>query len=130
MFSGLAGALGSLSAGWITRYLQNGLGWSDIAAYRFIFALYAIFGLIKGALTLRLSSGCEPIAKQAASKDEARAEEEMRMLPEDGAGEPVVKDSSVEGKRVLGLSRATRAKVRTLSLLFGLDNLASGLVPL
>jgi MFS family permease len=130
VFSGLAGAIGSLSAGWITTYLRTGLRLSETSAYRSIFAIYAVLGLVKGVLTLQLSERCDTINTQNASlSDEVRLEQERSILEE--APEQGLADRPQKAKnRVLGLTAETRVKVRVLGLLFGLDNIASGLVPL
>ena len=133
VFSGLAAALGSLSGGWSARYLQSNLGWDELAAYRFIFAMYAVFGSIKGGLTLLLSDACEakPISLPVSAK---QTEEAIPMLaegaPAENGGQVEVVAPRLEERRYLGLTAETLVKVRTLSCLFGLDNLASGLVPL
>lgn len=137
----MAGSFGALSAGWLIEALQTRAGWSDIASYRSIFAMYAVWGTFKGCLTLMLSERCEaiPKAKQKVSLRDGEADETVPILRDGGittggaTGESSAgtrEQDRSEQKRVLGLSRETQSKVRTLSLLFGLDNLASGLVPL
>ena len=137
VFSGLAGSIGSLSAGFITGQLITSHGWSVVSAYRVIFVQYALLGLVKGALTLLLSERCEASWKQKPPPPAAEeAQEEVPMLEQ---GEPRDEEAQTpkepvppnrEPPRSLGLTKETRAKVRTLGCLFGLDNLASGLVPL
>ena len=131
LFSGLAGSLGSLSAGQISSYLQGSRGWSTVSSYRLIFALYSLWGVLKGGLTLLLSERCEAITKRPAPTAQTENAESVRMLDEVEAQEGVKEEPIVERRsRVLGLTPETQGKVRTLACLFGLDNLASGLVPL
>ncbi|KAJ6564208.1 MFS transporter [Mycena capillaripes] len=120
--SGLAIALGNLSGGWISRALQQHLGWTAMSAYRGIFLLYSAAGLLNGALTMLLSAKVEIQRKQSSSGEE-----------EDGLFEMGEEDEEVveETKETTALvfSPETKRKVWLLSALFGLDNLSSGLVP-
>ena len=134
--SGIAASLGSLSAGKLVQYLQDTRHMDPITAYRWIFYLYTLCGLIKSLFSLVLSDQCEPTK----SVNKAEPNERSRLLDaeRDERGESQeeeIRDREVVKKpgfidRLLGLSPETRKKVYTLSLLFGLDNLASGLVPL
>ena len=136
VFSGLAGSLGSLSGGWITQYLQQNRGWTIISAYRFIFILYSVWGSIKALLTLQLSDQCEvaKMRQQGGQIEEAVQLEQSDALMTNIDGEDQqnkVKEVVPKPEsRMLGLTSETRGKVKKLGCLFGLDNLASGLVPL
>ncbi|KAK9450770.1 major facilitator superfamily domain-containing protein [Limtongia smithiae] len=48
-------ALGTISSGYIIQFLQSTYNWTDITAYRLIFVLYSIIGVVKFACTLMLS---------------------------------------------------------------------------
>ncbi|KAF2835102.1 MFS general substrate transporter [Patellaria atrata CBS 101060] len=57
---GTAGAaLGTLTTGWIVQALQSLPGWTNTSAYRFIFVLYGMLGIVKLVLTLILSRRIE-----------------------------------------------------------------------
>ena len=124
VFSGLAASLGSLSGGWTTQYLQEKRQWSVVQSYRLIFAMYSVWGLAKSLLSLCLSKGCEV-------HQEPQNEEERRLLDGSTPERPsTVSPQDAADKKVFGLSPDTRSKVVRVGALFGLDNLASGLVPL
>ncbi|ORX39700.1 major facilitator superfamily domain-containing protein [Kockovaella imperatae] len=137
LFSAFSASLGSLTAGHITQYLQNEAFWSEIDSYRFVFAMYAMWGIIKGGLTLLLSDRCEVDGASAQQKANPPGEENSRdgtadQVPllergENGQPAPIPKEPP---RNALGLTQETKEKVITLGLLFGLDNTASGLVPL
>ncbi len=129
VFSGLAGALGSLSGGWITQVLQQQHGWSNIEAYRMIFWMYTVWGLVKSLLTLCLSKACE-VETKPKLEEEQRLLPEQGLLPEQQPQGPVESAKDGAKRRGLGFTSETRKKVWLLSALFGLDNIASGLVPL
>ena len=142
--SGASAALGSLSGGWITQYLQVSLHWTDLKAFRFIFLVYTACGLIKCLLSLSLSEKCEAPLKQQNPQRPSRDAERTRLIDAErrpgsepqsqSPGEPLVPAGAPKRSNlldsILGLSFETRGKMGTLSALFGLDNLASGLVPL
>lgn len=134
VLSGIAASLGSLSGGWLTRLLREKHGWNQIQAYRVIFFIYTGCGIIKSLLSFVLSDKCEPVVRvnQVAAPDErTRLLDAERADQQAGAVEPAKKDKKPNiVDRILGLTPETRRKVYTLSALFGLDNLASGLVPL
>ena len=133
VLSGIAAALGSLSSGWMTQYLQEIKGQSATQSYRYVFILYTVCGLIKTGFSIVLSSKCEPAPKPSKSSPTERSRlldaEEQEEVDPVAPREEVKKQPSLVD-RILGLSPETRKKVYTLSTLFGLDNLASGLVPL
>ncbi|KAJ7282347.1 major facilitator superfamily domain-containing protein [Mycena rebaudengoi] len=120
--SGLAVALGNLSGGWITRALQQHLGWTAMSAYRGIFLFYSAAGLFNSALTMVLSAKVEIQRKSSSS-----AEEEDGLF-EMGEEEDEVVEETKE-TTALTFSPETKRKVWLLSALFGVDNLSSGLVP-
>jgi len=81
--------------------------------------------LVKSGLTICLSERCE-VDSLSKTAEERRLLESSRIEEEDVDG---AEEAMPEG-RFLGLTIETRRKVARLSALFGLDNLASGLVPL
>ena len=117
--SGLALALGNLTCGWSSQALQDHLGWSPMSSFRFMFCIYAAAGLFNSVVAMALSRDAE-LQPTRASADE---QERLVELGEDG--EEIVE----EPKAARGLSPETKKKVWLLSALFGVDNLAGGLVP-
>ena len=123
----LGGASGSLAGGWVTQALQ-GIGWTDVASFRFIFWVYAVLGLCKAGLTMLLSQKCEatptPIAR---APSPAQSEEAEAFLP---VGNPAPAPSPPHKRSVIAqLSPASRRILLKLCCLFFFDSLASGMVP-
>ncbi|KAJ7211898.1 MFS transporter [Mycena haematopus] len=122
--SGLALALGNLSGGWLTRVLQQRLGWTAMTTYRVMFLLYSTAGLMNCALAMVLSAKVELQKKPRSSGEE---EGLFEMGEEEEEEEDVVEET--KETMALGLSRETKKKVWILSALFGVDNFSGGLVP-
>jgi MFS family permease len=95
-----ATAAGALAGGWMAQGLQ-GLGWSELAAYRSIMAGYAGCGLVLIVLFAILSHGAEVVPVTGASESSTRI--------------------------TIGLHRS-RKVVFKLSSLFALDAFAGGFV--
>ncbi len=95
-----ATAAGALAGGWLAQGLQ-GLGWSELAAYRSIMAGYAGCGLVLIVLFATLSQGAEVVPVTGASESSTRA--------------------------TIGLHRSKKV-VFKLSSLFALDAFAGGFV--
>ncbi|KAJ7160540.1 MFS transporter [Mycena crocata] len=123
MLSGLALALGNLSGGWLTRVIQQHLGWTAMSAYRAMFLLYSTAGLLNSALSLVLSTRVEIQRKPRSSGEE---EDGLFEMADDDDDEVV---QEAKGTTALVLSPETKKKVWLLSALFSVDNLAGGLVP-
>ncbi|KAJ6558380.1 MFS transporter [Mycena capillaripes] len=119
--SGLALALGNLSGGWLTRALQQHLGWAPMSAYRAMFLLYSTAGLLNSVLVMALSAQVEVQRKPRSSGEEEDGLFNM------GEEEEVVAEA--KETTALGLSPETKKKVWLLSALFGVDNFSGGLVP-
>jgi MFS family permease len=98
----LATALGALSAGLITRLLQDA-AMTPLSGYRTVVIVYAALGIVLAVLFARLSNQTEP----AASEDTMSAATVFRRLS--------------------GLGRS-RAVVMRLSALFALDSFGGGFV--
>ncbi|KAJ9607481.1 hypothetical protein H2200_007559 [Cladophialophora chaetospira] len=124
---GTAGtALGFIGCGWIITVLRDKKNYGTIQAYRIIFFIYAVVGIVKLCLALMLSSACELDPKpkpadttetapllgngQAQSKDDDPKKRRWRLLPE--------------------ISKESQLVLVQLCILFAFDNLASGLAPL
>ena len=117
-------ALGLLTCGWIVQHLQSLDGWDTIRAYRIIFVLYAIFGVLKFFLAITLSNACESESKKSVAHGPAS---ETSPLLSSEAQEPSKK--SVVKSLLPSISRETKLVVFKLCLLFAVDSFASGLVP-
>lgn len=59
LFGSAGSAMGTLLCGWTVQFLQSSLSWSQLSSHRVIFAIYALIGGIKLALTLMLSNNVE-----------------------------------------------------------------------
>ena len=114
--------------------------WTDTRAYRSIFWLYALLGLVKLGLSLMLSEACEPEPKKQERQDpvELDSVEAEGLLSDDEDDEDVTKPKpapkapSRKAKKSIWpeISPASRSILFKLCLLFSVDSLASGLVPL
>lgn len=111
------------------RHLKTLDGWDQIRAYRMIFYAYAVLGLIKLCLALALSKKCEADKPEPTSR---RDPESTPLIAGNGQNE-------IDSKPTLGsrfrsifphVSVESWVIVTNLCLLFALDSLASGLVPL
>ena len=104
--------------------LQSKKGWNDIRAYRLIFFVYAVIGVIKFALACALSKKCE-IEKNPMPVTDS---ETAPLLAKDGDGDTKPKKAK---KSILpAISKESRGILINLSILFALDSFASGLAPL
>ena len=133
-------ACGSIASGWIVQELLRGGTWSERSAYQVIFGIYAILGLIKLLLAFILSDKCEPerpkqeyqevhqmdqIQSEGLLSDDEDSQEEHGELRE---RTPL---PETERKSIWpAISPASRGILIKLCLLFAVDSLASGLVPL
>jgi hypothetical protein len=93
-----------------------------MSAYRGIFLLYSAAGLFNSALTMVLSAKVEIQRKPSSSGEEEDGLFEM------GEEEDEVVEEMKEAP-ALTFSPETKKKVWLLSILFGVDNLSAGLVP-
>ncbi len=127
---GSAGAAcGMMTCGWVVRHLKNLEGWDHIRAYRMIFYAYAVLGLIKLGLALALSKNCEADKVKPTSQTDP---ETAPLLGENGHDEIALKPTIWSRFRSIfpHISAESWVIVTNLCLLFALDALASGLVPL
>lgn len=124
---------GALASGFIVQHLQK-IGWDEVAAYRAVFAIYALIGLIKSGLTLLLSARCE--AQPAAKPDqppEGDDEEAESFLPAEAGTStaPRQKPQQSSSKwKIAQISSESRKTLLKLCCLFSVDSLASGMVPM
>jgi MFS family permease len=59
LFGTAGAALGALASGWMVQALQGIDSWDKNSAYRVIFIMYAVLGIVKFLLVYSLSSGVE-----------------------------------------------------------------------
>ena len=133
-------ACGTIACGWIVQALLRGGEWSETSAYRIIFVIYSLLGIVKFLLAFLLSEKCEPEqAKQEYQEvhqmDNVEAEgllsddedsQEDHVQTKARAPLPEMKRKSIWP----AISPASRGILIKLCLLFAVDSLASGLVPL
>ena len=125
-------AAGTLTCGWAVQQLQSLQGWGPLSAYRFIFLLYALLGLLKLILAFLLGVKCEadPLPPPA---DQPEAESEPFLGDDDEELEdqqrPRVAPSKPKKSLLPSISPSSRLVLLKLCLLFALDSLGSGLVP-
>jgi MFS family permease len=118
----LGGASGSLAGGWVTQVLQ-GVGWTDVASFRFIFWVYAGLGLCKASLSTFLGQNCEALPTPVSPS--TRSEEAEAFLPADNPA-----STPPQGRSAIAqISPASRVILLKLCCLFFFDSLASGMVP-
>ena len=134
---GTAGvAFGMMTCGWVVHELQLNQGWTNIEAYRLIFKIYAVFGLVKFGLALALSKNVEAEKKREASTEldptSARPlmEDENEDENEDEIGNAPVRKPVKKTSMFPEISKESRTIVMNLCFLFALDSFASGLAPL
>ena len=132
--------MGSVTCGWAVERLQKLDGWSSTRAFRAIFMVYAVLGLVKLVLALFLSPKCEPESAKP-SQDEITELDSIEVEgllsdSEDENSNPPSKVSKVSSrpspfsKKSLypAISPSSRTILIKLCALFAIDSLASGLV--
>ena len=144
-------AVGLTGAGWVVEGFKKRAGWEELDAYRVVFWLYALIGLVKSLLTFLLSTRCEvhgyqPARTESSAPGSADHSERAGFLaadrvPEDGDGDddvlpPASSAPTPPPKPKMGLGQLfARSRDRRdftllrLCLLFAVDSLASGMVP-
>lgn len=130
---GTAGtALGFVGCGWIITVLTDNKNFSPIEAYRVIFSVYAVVGLVKLSLALLLSKACEIDSKPKSAG--ATATETAPLLGNGTAQGDDDDDDKKKKKSRLRLlpdiSKESQFVLLQLCILFAFDNFASGLAPL
>lgn len=103
-------------------------GWDKVQAYRMIFFAYAALGLIKFVLAALLSKKVEA-EKEVSENPEQEAVGEHEPLLGNG-NMPPKKQKKTLLSMLPDISGESRVIVLNLCLLFALDSLGSGLVPL
>ncbi|EXJ86177.1 hypothetical protein A1O1_06547 [Capronia coronata CBS 617.96] len=141
---GTAGsALGFVCCGWIITLLQHQKHWSAVKAYRLIFFIYAVVGLVKLGLALLLSRECEvdftgQPKTSAATETAPLLGNNAPSSPGDGGGDEDDNDNDTDAKNHLkkqwrllpNISKESRGILLQLCVLFTLDSFGSGLASL
>jgi len=122
---GTAGtALGFVGCGWFITFLRDEKHFSSIDAYRIIYFVYTVVGLVKLCLALLLSKKCE-VHTQPKS---ANSTETAPLLG--GAHDGRKDDKKKKRWRLLpDISKESKVVLVQLCILFAFDNFASGLAP-
>ncbi|OWP04003.1 hypothetical protein B2J93_682 [Marssonina coronariae] len=118
-------ALGLMTTGWVLTYMVEDLKWEATQAYRAVFSVYAVLGLLKLLLTLALSRAVE--LEEKVAPDE---EVETSPLIRDGAEDQEQKKRNWLLSKLSTISPESRTIVCQLCILFMLDSFSSGLAPL
>ena len=135
----MGAATGTIASGWIVQTLLS-RGWNNVGAYRFIFGLYAILGIVKLALSLMLSSKCEPeppkqeyqeVVQMSPVEAEGLLSDEEDDEVESPRAEPDIPLQKTKRKSIWpAISVQSRSILIKLCLLFAVDSFASGIAPL
>lgn len=133
VFGTLGTASGSLACGWTTQALQT-KGWTEVQSFRVVFWAYALIGLVKAAVSLRLSQACEaepPKKSPEHSENAAGQEVELEQLleEEEPASAPNEPPKPKKKSNITSLSSKSRITLSKLCGLFFFDSLGSGMVP-
>ena len=130
-------ACGTVFCGWIVQWLSSIDTWTDTQAYRTIFWIYALLGLVKLGLSLMLTAACEPEPKKPEIEDqldldEVEAEGLLSDEEADSPREPAPRSQRRKVRTSVwpNISPGSRSILLKLCLLFAIDSLASGLVPM
>lgn len=114
LLSQATGSLG-LNSGWLTTWLVQSGEWTRLDAYRLIFLVYAVLGVVQLVMSLMLTKDCEANLSQAS---------EGQHRPESENG-----NTGIRGL-LPKLRRKSMIILFQVGLLYILDQFASGLVPL
>lgn len=141
----LGTSTGLIVGGQAVDALSARQGWTELDAYRAVFWIYTVVGLVKAVATLFLSRKCEQHTPSAPSKPDRRSsdgEEEAEPFlsgtDDDDTHPAATSDAagSSNGKRekkswnpFASISPKSRAILFKLCSLFFLDSLGSGMVP-
>ena len=133
--------MGTIVSGWIAQGLLSS-GWTEVGAYKIIFGVYAVLGIVKLTLSLLLSDKCEPEPpkqqyQEVVQMDSVEAEvllsdeENSEDGPHESKAPPQAPLPKMKRKSIWpAISAESRTTLIKLCLLFAVDSLASGLVPL
>ncbi|KAL9610832.1 MAG: hypothetical protein Q9167_004472 [Letrouitia subvulpina] len=137
-------ACGTIVCGFIVQKLQSLQNWTPTKAYRIIFAIYALLGILKLIVSLLLSPRCEPETKRehydAVEMDDVDVESLLSSDADENPPQPSPKpktgttlstsDAVAKSSILPSISPTSLTILFKLCLLFAIDSFASGLVPL
>lgn len=140
MLGNVGTACGSIASGWIVQALLGGGKWSEASAYRVIFGIYAVLGIVKLLLAFMLSDKCE-VERPTQEYEEVHQMDDVEIhdplfddddsLDDHVQQKPPTTLPEMKKKSIWpAISPASRSILIKLCLLFAVDSLASGLVPL
>lgn len=118
--------------------LKSVSGWSETRAYRLIFGLYALLGIVKFILSLMLSDACELETEKPPDHSDVQLNtlEAEGLLSDDDneqgeSSRPELIGALTVQKRSIWpqISPSSRSILIKLSFLFAFDSFASGLTP-
>ncbi|MCJ1473964.1 hypothetical protein MMC13_002620 [Lambiella insularis] len=126
-------AMGTMFCGWMVQKLQRLDGWTSTDAYRVIFTVYAVLGLVNFMIPLILSSSCELDFAKARPKTSRYHSTETTSLLSDFQPHKVQDlkhAATVKGRESIipSLSPSSRSTLIRLCLLFALESFASGII--
>lgn len=140
LFGTAGAALGTVTSGWTVQGLRDVASWSENAAYRVVFLLYAVVGLVKLSLVLMLSPAVEAEPPkpeyEAVNLDVGGEEEAFLSGSDDDERDPEPAQAPKPARsgiwaRVRGffpyISPLSRSILYRLLVLFFLDSFASGM---
>ena len=137
-FAVLGTSTGLIVGGQAVDALSTRTGWTELDAYRAVFWIYTVVGLVKGIFTLFLSQECE---HQKPSKPTRGNGETEPLLPaaDDDTHPTATNNAVAQGAEsnkkkkswnlFSSISPQSRAILFQLCSLFFLDSLGSGMVP-
>ena len=140
MLGNVGTACGSIASGWIVQALLREGKWSEASAYRVIFGIYAVLGIVKLLLAFMLSDKCE-VERPTQEYEEVHQMDDVEIhdplfddddsLDDHVQQKPPTPLPEMKKKSIWpAISPASRSILIKLCLLFAVDSLASGLVPL
>lgn len=140
LFGTAGAALGTVTSGWMVQGLRDVASWSENAAYRVVFLLYAVVGLVKLSLVLMLSPAVEAEPPkpeyEAVNLDVGGEEEAFLSGSDDEERDPEPAQTPKPARsgiwaRARGffpyISPLSRSILYRLLVLFFLDSFASGM---
>ena len=140
-FAVLGTSTGLIMGGQAVDALSARQGWTELDAYRAVFWVYTVVGLVKAVSTLFLSQECEHSEPSKPTRVEGDGETEPLLPAADDDAHPTATGNGVaQGAKTKemkkrswnpfsSISPKSRAILLKLCSLFFLDSLGSGMVP-
>ncbi|KAH3672184.1 hypothetical protein WICMUC_004413 [Wickerhamomyces mucosus] len=131
---GTAGsALGSLITGFLVSYLTKKPNWKQIDAYRTVFYIYSIVGVLKLVLICCLSDRSDKLLHEQDFEDAVNTDESRRLLPNNDIqrDDPLETDNVIsvinkDSQSSKSLSKETVSILVRLCTIFMMDSFGSG----